>query len=182
MKSQNTPWYQGPALLPYLEQVDISEDKTEKGFYLPVQRVCRPNHEFRGFQGQIESGEIRVGDQITALPSKETAHVKSILVGDKNSEKASKGQPVTIQLDRELDVSRGCVLSDGADLKIASGVTATILWMDDEVLENGKAFFVKIGTRMIPGQIRRNLYTIDVNTGEKKIGEKLKKMRSQLVS
>ncbi len=174
-KSPNTKWYQGPALLSYLEQVDISEDKTEKGFYLPVQRVCRPNHEFRGFQGQVEAGEIFVGDQITALPSKEIAHVKRIVVGDKDSEKASKGQPVTIQLDREVDVSRGCVLTDGAELKIASGVTATILWMDDEILENGKAFFVKIGTRMIPGQIRSILYTIDVNTGEKKDGNRLNK-------
>lgn len=174
-QSPNTKWYQGPALLAYLEQVDISEDKTEKGFYLPVQRVCRPNHEFRGFQGQIEAGEIHVGDRITALPSRETAHVKSILIGDKNSETASKGQPVTVQLDREVDVSRGCVLTDGADLKTASGVRATILWMDDVVLKNGKAFFVKTGTRMIPGQVRRILYTIDVNTGEKKAGDRLNK-------
>lgn len=78
---------------------------------MPVQRVCRPDHTFRGFQGQIESGSIAVGDDITTLPSNEHAKVKSILVGDKQSESAFMGQPVTIQLDREVDVSRGCVLS-----------------------------------------------------------------------
>lgn len=104
-RSRNTDWYQGQTLLSYLEQVDVSEDKTEEGFYLPVQRVCRPNHKFRGFQGQVEAGTIRVGDEITALPGKEHAHVKSILVGDRNAERAVKGQPVTLQLDREVDVS-----------------------------------------------------------------------------
>ena len=74
---------------------------------MPVQRVCRPNHEFRGFQGQIENGAIRAGDLVTTLPSKEEAHVKSILVGNKEVQKAVQGQPVTIQLDREVDVSRG---------------------------------------------------------------------------
>lgn len=174
-RSENMNWYQGPVLLDYLEQVDISEGKIEKGFYLPVQRVCRPSHEFRGFQGQIEAGSVQVGDEITTLPSREKAHVKSILVGDKNAEKAEKGQPVTIQLDREVDVSRGCVLADRADLQTASSATATILWMDDEILENGKAFFVKLGTRMVPGQVKKILYTIDVNTGEQKPGTQLKK-------
>ena len=103
-KSDNMPWYKGEALLSHLETVDIKED-TEKGFYMPVQRVCRPNHEFRGFQGQIENGAIRAGDLVTTLPSKEEAHVKSILVGDKEVQEAVQGQPVTIQLDREVDVS-----------------------------------------------------------------------------
>lgn len=69
VKSENTDWYKGEALLAYLEKVDITDAAEEKGFYLPVQRVCRPNHEFRGFQGQVESGAVRVGDLITALPS-----------------------------------------------------------------------------------------------------------------
>ena len=78
---------------------------------MPVQRVCRPNHTFRGFQGQIESGQISVGDEIVTLPSKEHAKVKSLLIGDKDAQTAEKGRPVTIQLDREVDVSRGCVLA-----------------------------------------------------------------------
>ncbi|MCD8397309.1 MAG: GTP-binding protein [Lachnospiraceae bacterium] len=196
VKSVHTGWYDGPALLTYLEQVDVAEDadawesksyqtditdtarpaNREKGrneeienpFYMPVQRVCRPNHEFRGFQGQIEEGVIRTGEEITALPSREKAHVKHILAGDAEVKEAFRGQPVTIQLDREVDVSRGCVLTAGEHLSIASGVTADILWMDDEALINGKAFFIKIGTRLVPGQVRQIRYNTDVNTGERR--------------
>lgn len=168
VKSPNMPWYNGQALLSYLEQVDITAAAKEQGFYMPVQRVCRPNHEFRGFQGQIEAGNIHVGDAITTLPSNEQAHVKSIHVGDKNADAAQEGQPVTIQLDREVDVSRGCVLSVDSGIKTAAAVTATILWMDDDALENGKNFFIKLGTKMIPGLVTKIVPLIDVNTGEKK--------------
>ena len=168
VKSPNMPWYNGQALLSYLEQVDITAAAKEQGFYMPVQRVCRPNHEFRGFQGQIEDGNIHVGDAITTLPSNEQAHVKSIHVGDKNVDAAQEGQPVTIQLDREVDVSRGCVLSVDSGIKTAAAVTATILWMDDDALENGKNFFIKLGTKMIPGLVTKIVSLIDVNTGEKK--------------
>lgn len=168
VKSPNMPWYNGQALLSYLEQVDITAAAKEQGFYMPVQRVCRPNHEFRGFQGQIEAGNIHVGDAITTLPSNEQAHVKSIHVGDKNVDAAQEGQPVTIQLDREVDVSRGCVLSVDSGIKTAAAVTATILWMDDDALENGKNFFIKLGTKMIPGLVTKIVSLINVNTGEKK--------------
>ena len=167
VKSPNMPWYNGQALLSYLEQVDITAAAKEQGFYMPVQRVCRPNHEFRGFQGQIEAGNIHVGDAITTLPSNEQAHVKSIHVGDKNVDAAQEGQPVTIQLHREVDVSRGCVLSVDSGIKTAAAVTATILWMDDDALENGKNFFIKLGTKMIPGLVTKIVSLIDVNTGEK---------------
>lgn len=174
-KSENTPWYQGPALLSWLENVDITEASHEKGFYMPVQRVCRPGHEFRGFQGQIESGFIRTGDQVTAFPSREQAHVKSIHVGDQKVEEAQKGQPVTIQLDREVDVSRGCVLAADSGIRVAASVTATLLWMDDTGLEEGKNFFIKLGTKMILGRVDRILYAVDVNSGEKKKAETLGK-------
>lgn len=174
-KSANIPWYQGQALLPYLEQVDVAEIQEEKGFYLPVQRVCRPNHQFRGFQGQIEAGSISVGDEITTLPSNEKAHVKSIHIGDKNVETAGKGRPVTIQLDREVDVSRGCVLSVDSNVKMASSITTTLLWMDDTPLENGKNYFVKLGTKLIPGVVTEIIHTIDVNSGEEKPAEQLNK-------
>lgn len=175
VKSENTDWYKGEALLAYLEKVGITDAAEEKGFYLPVQRVCRPNHEFRGFQGQVESGAVRVGDLITALPSCEQAHVKRIYVGDKDSEEALKGQPVTIQLDREVDVSRGCVLSIDSGARTASEFTANILWMDDDRLENGKNFWVKLGTKMVPGIVTKIIHTIDVNTGEHKNAEYLEK-------
>ena len=173
--SDRISWYQDEALLPYLEDLDITEDDHEVGFYMPVQRVCRPDHTFRGFQGQIEDGTIHVGDTVTTLPSNESAKVKSIHIGDKNSDAAVKGQPVTIQLDREVDVSRGCVLTIDTGVKVAASITATLLWMDDDELTNGKNFFFKLGTKTIPGFVSEIEYAIDVNTGEQKKVDTLSK-------
>ena len=173
--SEQMPWYTGTTLLNYLENVDIDEASHEEGFYMPVQRVCRPNHTFRGFQGQIEAGEISVGDEITVQPSEETAHVKSILVGDKDAQTARVGQPVTIQLDREIDVSRGRVLTKDSHISCTKAFQANLLWMDDEPLTEGKEYFVKVGTRTIPGEIRSIQYKTDVNTGEQVAAHSLKK-------
>ena len=173
--SDAMPWYTGTTLLNYLENVDIDEASHEEGFYMPVQRVCRPNHTFRGFQGQIEAGEISVGDEIHVQPSEETAHVKSILVGDKDAQTARAGQPVTIQLDREIDVSRGRVLTKDSHITCAKAFQATLLWMDDEPLTEGKEYFVKVGTRTIAGEIRSIRYKTDVNTGEQVQAHSLKK-------
>ena len=163
--SENISWYTGKPLLEYLETVDIASD-TEEGFYMPVQRVCRPDHTFRGFQGQIESGRISVGDAITTLPSNETATVKGILVTDKEATSAKQGQPVTITLDREVDVSRGCVLVKNTDIGVYKKLTVSLLWMDDEELAIGKDYLVKLGTKTIPGILTHVQYAIDVNTGE----------------
>lgn len=174
-RSENIAWYKGPVLLEYLEQVDIKENNKEQGFYMPVQRVCRPNHTFRGFQGQIEAGAIHVGDEITTLPSNEKAHVKSLHILDKEVDTIDAGKPATIQLDREVDVSRGCVLSVDSNVAVTSSVVATLLWMDDAELEEGKNYFVKLGTKLIPGTLKSIKYTIDVNTGEEKQAIALKK-------
>ena len=173
--SSNIPWYHGEALLSFLEHVDMKGDVSEEGFYMPVQRVCRPNHEFRGFQGQIEAGAIHVGDEITTLPSNEKAHVKSIHILNHATESAGEGHPVTIQLDREVDVSRGCVLMKEAGLRAVDAVEATLLWMDDIPLETGKNFYVKLGTKLIPGNVTRIVYNIDVNSGEKKAVDSIRK-------
>ena len=166
VKSENIPWYNGVPLLQYLETVDVDSSEEEEGFYLPVQRVCRPDHTFRGFQGQIESGSISIGDEIVTLPSNEKAHVKQILMTDKDVKTAFKGQPVTITLDKEVDVSRGCVITKGTNLASYQELTASILWMDDEQLTAGKDYLVKLGTKTISGIVSEIKYAVDVNTGE----------------
>ena len=168
-------WYDGPVLLSYLEGVDIEETAAEEGFYMPVQRVCRPDRTFRGFQGQAESGRISTGDEVEILPSHEKARVKTILTGDKESETAEKGRPLTIRLDREVDVSRGCVISAASGAKVITSFEAALLWMDEEELKNGKGFFVKLGTRLIPGLITGIDKVIDVNTGLAHEASSLKK-------
>ena len=166
VKSENIPWYNGVPLLQYLETVDVDSSEEEEGFYLPVQRVCRPDHTFRGFQGQIESGSISIGDEIVTLPSNEKAHVKQILITDKDVKTAFKGQPVTITLDKEVDVSRGCVITKDTNLASYQELTASILWMDDEQLTAGKDYLVKLGTKTISGIVSEIKYAVDVNTGE----------------
>lgn len=166
VKSENIPWYNGVPLLQYLETVDVDSSEEEEGFYLPVQRVCRPDHTFRGFQGQIESGSISIGNEIVTLPSNEKAHVKQILMTDKDVKTAFKGQPVTITLDKEVDVSRGCVITKDTNLASYQELTASILWMDDEQLTAGKDYLVKLGTKTISGIVSKIKYAVDVNTGE----------------
>ncbi|MGL5437414.1 MAG: sulfate adenylyltransferase subunit 1 [Lachnospiraceae bacterium] len=165
-KSKNIPWYAGEPLISYLENVDITSNTAAEAFYLPVQRVCRPNHTFRGFQGQVEEGRIQVGDEITVLPNKEKALVKQIYVTDRNVNAAFSGQPVTIQLDREVDVSRGCVLTTEPNLPILKSFMASVLWMDDQPLLPGKDYLIKAGAKMLPCVVAAIKYKTDVNTGE----------------
>lgn len=166
LKYGNMPWYGGATLLDYLETVDMDEEKEEQGFVMPIQRVCRPNHTFRGFQGQITSGTVSEGDEITVLPSGEKAVVASVLVTDRKAKQAGKGQAATISLNREVDVSRGCVLAKDAGLTVSSMFTATILWMDDAALMQGKNFLMKAGTKLLPASVMDIKYRIDINTGE----------------
>lgn len=165
-KSKQMLWYTGPTLLTYLEGVDVSEPQEKQAFLMPVQRVCRPDSDFRGFQGQVESGEAAIGDIISVRPSGEKARIIQLLCGDRKTEKIIKGQAVTIQLDTEIDISRGCVLEKDAELEIGSMFAAKILWMDDNALVAGRNFILKLGTQMVPATVMNIKYKIDVNTGE----------------
>ncbi len=164
-KSMNMPWYTGETLLGYLEQIDASHKEDEDGFLMPVQRVVRPDHTFRGFQGQVRAGSLCVGDPIMVLPSHEQAHVKSLLAGDQNVDEVVYGQPVTIELDREIDISRGCVIVKDRDLYVSNLLSTTLLWMDDQHLVAGKNYFLKLGTKLIPATVLNIKYKIDVNEG-----------------
>lgn len=166
VKSDRITWYNDAPLLEYLETVDIDSENHEEGFYMPVQRVCRPDHTFRGFQGQIESGSLSTGDEIIILPSSEKAKVKSILAADRDVQNAFSGQPVTITLDKEVDVSRGCVLVKDTNIATYKKLTVSLLWMDDDPLTIGKDYLVKLGTKTIPGILAKVNYAVDVNTGE----------------
>lgn len=164
-KSRNMNWYTGPTLLSYLEKIDVTEKEEDESFTMPVQRVCRPDRSFRGFQGQIASGKVAVGDEIMVMPSRETAVVTGILQGDQAVQQSEKGYAVTIQLDTEIDISRGCVLQKDADVEVGSLFVVSLLWMDEKSLVEGKNFILKIGTQMVPATVMRIKYKIDVNTG-----------------
>ena len=164
-KSANMPWYSGEALLKYLETVNVSDSDSGEKFYMPVQRVCRPDRTFRGFQGQVEAGSVSVGDTVRTLPSGETATVKGILVTDRQADTAYTGQPVTITLDREVDVSRGCVITKDDDIAAYGTLDVSLLWTDDSELNTGDDCLVKLGTKLIPAAVTEIKYAVDVNTG-----------------
>ncbi len=165
-RSEHMHWYNGTTLLSYLEQIDVSEKDENMSFTMPIQRVCRPDHTFRGFQGTIASGSVSVGDEITVMPSGETAVVTGILQGDKKVDKSSKGYAVTVQLDTEIDVSRGCVLQkNDARLETGTLFVGSLLWMDEKSLAAGRNFWLKLGTQMVPATVMKIKYKIDINTG-----------------
>lgn len=164
-KANTMPWYKGDALLTYLENVDVKDSQTQTGFALPVQRVCRPNHNFRGFQGQISCGEVSVGDSIKVLPSGESARITGIYQGDKQVETSGKGQAVTITLDTEIDISRGCVVVKDYEMHTSNAFTVSLLWMDDDHLVTGRNFWLKLGTQMISATVMKIKYKVDVNSG-----------------
>lgn len=186
--SSAMPWYSGETLLEYLEKIEISDLAGEEAFVMAVQRVSRPNHTFRGFQGQINAGQAAVGDEIIVLPSGESAKIIGIYVTDRAENSAQAGEPVTIQLDREIDISRGCVFCKkcSADKETASGsaalevetanmVTAKLFWMDDERLVPGRNYWIKLGTKMLPASVMNIKYKIDVNSGEQIPAEQIYK-------
>ncbi|MCL2252810.1 MAG: adenylyl-sulfate kinase [Lachnospiraceae bacterium] len=174
--SKRMAWYKGRSLLKYLEEIDAGDEdaaSVNDGLIMPIQRVCRPNHTFRGFQGQIESGSISVNDEVTVLPGGEKALVKVIYCADKTADRATLGQPVTLSLDREVDVSRGNVLVKGKEPEISSAFTAVLLWMDSEELVSGKHYLLKCGTKTLPATVMSVKHRIDINNGKHVSADKL---------
>ena len=163
--SPNMPWYEGSTLMHHLENVHIASDRNLVDFRFPVQYVNRPNLNFRGFCGTIPSGRIRKGDEVTALPSRKTSRVKSIVTFDGELDEAFAPQSVTLTLEDEIDVSRGDMLVRPDNVPQSSDLfDSTIVWMNDEPLVPGKQYWFKQGTKLVAGAIDRLRYRIDVNT------------------
>ncbi|EGW41264.1 adenylylsulfate kinase [Desulfosporosinus sp. OT] len=172
-QSEKTPWYDGLPILSYLETIKVNSDFIKDGFVMPVH--VKPNHTFGGCYGHIESGDISVGDEIIALPSNEKAQVKGIFIKDNEYVNAVMGQSVMIQLDREVDVSRGCILVKDENFKLADMFTATILWMDETELVSGRNYLIKVGTKILTAMVMSIKYKIDLNTGNNISADRLLK-------
>ena len=173
-RGTNMPWYQGPTLMQHLESVPVDDAATGKPFRLPVQWVNRPNADFRGFAGQIASGAVSRGDRIRVLPSGRESHVARIVTADGDLERAVAGQSITLTLETEVDVSRGDVISAGdAPPQVASQFEATVVWMHDEPMLQGRAYLMKTGTRTVTATITPLKHKINVNTLEQLPAERL---------
>ncbi len=167
-KSGKMSWYTKKALLPYLEEIVITKPESGQHFIMPVQRVSRPNADFRGFQGQVIQGVLHIGDSITVLPSQETASVKELFSTDHKVDEVSNGEAVTILLDREIDISRGSIITNNnSNITISRLFRADILWMDDSQLLEGRNYLIKLGSKTIPATILKIHAKIDVNSGNR---------------
>ncbi len=169
-----SPWYNGPALMRWLEDAPVEDDLQGKPFRMPVQWVNRPDLDFRGFSGQIASGVIKPGDKVKALPSGRESTVARIVTFTGDLPEAVAGQSVTITLKDEIDVSRGDVLAvAGSPPEVADQFEATIVWFDDEPLLPGRPYLLKAGTRTVQAQVAEPKYKVNVNTLEKLAAKQL---------
>ncbi|MBL8651467.1 MAG: sulfate adenylyltransferase subunit CysN, partial [Sphingopyxis sp.] len=164
--SDNTPWYKGPALVEHLEAVDVAAQRDAgKPFRMPVQWVNRPNLDFRGFSGLIAGGSVKPGDAIRVLPSGKTSTVSRIVTLDGDLEEAVAGQSVTLTLADEVDCSRGDVIAIAdAPPEVADRFEATLVWMADEAMIAGRAYWLKLATQTVSATVAAPKYEINVNT------------------
>ena len=167
-RSAQMPWYTGPTLMEHLETVelDVTADQ-RKPFRLPVQWVCRPNLDFRGFAGQVASGTVKPGDAVRVLPSGRTSRIERIVQMDGDLADAVAGQSVMLTLADEVDCSRGDVLAAADDPpEVANQFEATLVWMSDEALRPGRPYWLKLGTQFVSAQVHAPKYQVNVNTME----------------
>ena len=161
------PWYRGPSLLQHLESVQIAREAADVGFRMPVQWVCRPDQDFRGFAGTIAAGGVAPGDEVVVLPSGQRSRIARIVSGAGDLPDAAAGQPVVLTLQDEIDASRGDVIAAASrPPEIADQFAAHLLWMGDRPLLPGRPYWMRIGTRTVGAQVTEIKHRVDVNTQE----------------
>jgi sulfate adenylyltransferase subunit 1 (EFTu-like GTPase family) len=164
-KSARSPWYQGPALLEFLEEVpaDIGNETLPARF--PVQYVLRPNLDFRGYSGQISSGVFRKGDLVLALPARRHSRIERIVTFDGDLTSATSPQSVTICLEDEIDISRGDMIVPALAVPhVARRFRSSIVWMNAKALEPGRSYFIKHTSHQVRAVVRGIHHRLDVNT------------------
>ncbi|MCF7878999.1 MAG: sulfate adenylyltransferase subunit CysN [Candidatus Omnitrophica bacterium] len=164
-KGNNMNWYDGRTFLHYLESVNIVSDRNLIDFRFPVQTVIRPNLDFRGYAGRIESGVIKVGDDIAVLPSGKKSRIKSIETYDRKLDKAFTPQSVVLTLENHIDISRGDMLIRQRNVpEIRDELEAEVCWMAEEPMEEGGEYLIKHTTNTVPVILKELRYKIDINT------------------
>ncbi|WP_332846882.1 sulfate adenylyltransferase subunit CysN [Pseudomonas lactucae] len=163
-RSTHTPWYSGPTLMGCLETLEIPSPESER-LVFPVQWVNRPDASFRGFSGSIAEGKVRVGDNVRASLSGQTSTVTEIIGMNGSMPSASAGDAITLKLNKEIDVSRGDILSlSQSPLEVTDQFEAVLIWMDEEAGLNGRSYDIKLATQWASVSITNIKYRIDTNT------------------
>ena len=165
-RSARTPWYCGPSLLDHLEAIEVAALAASPPFRFPVQRVNRPNAEFRGFCGTVAAGSVRPGDPVLAMGSRRASRVKEIVTFDGRLDRAEAGDAVTLTLTDEIDIARGDLLVDpSVPAEFADQFAAHILWMNEERLVPGRSYWLKTGARTVPTTVTQLKHRLDVDGG-----------------
>ncbi len=165
--SDNTPWYDGPNVLEYLETVPVFADRNFEDLRYPVQYVIRPDLDYRGFAGEVAAGVVAKGDEIVALPSGRTSKVKAIDTYDGELDEAFASQSVTIRLEDEIDVSRGDMIVKPDNLpRVTRRFDAHMVWMHERPLDTEKAYLVKHTTQTVRARIDKIYHEIDMHSLE----------------
>ena len=167
-RSANTQWYRGPALIDHLDTVAVNAAlDRDTPFRLPVQWVNRPDLDFRGFSGLIATGSVRPGDAIRVLPSGKTSTVTRIVTRDGDLDEAVAGQSITLCLADAIDCSRGDVIAPAAaPPQVADQFEATLVWLNDEALIPGRAYWLKLATQTVSATVQQPKFVVNVNTME----------------
>ena len=164
-RSANMPWYDGPPLLEALETVPLDRADVPDAFRMPVQWVCRPHQDFRGFAGTVAAGTVAPGDGVVVLPSGRRSTVARIVTADGDLPAAAAGQAVMLTLADEIDASRGDVIAAAAaPPEVSDQFAAHLLWMGDAPLLPGRPYLLKIGTRTVGASVTEIKHKVDVNT------------------
>lgn len=164
-RSPETPWYDGPSLIEYLESVEIEDERAARPFRLPVQWVSRPNLDFRGFAGQIASGSVKPGDKVRSLPSGRETTITRIVTADGDLAEAVSGQSVTLTFADEIDTSRGdMIVSADQPAEVSDQFQVHLLWMNEQPLLPGRRYILKTGAKTVTATVNAPKHGIDVNT------------------
>ena len=175
-KSNNTPWFKGKPMLSLLDSMDVTKEQKEEDFRFPIQYVNRPNLDFRGFCGTIAAGSVKVGDEITVLPSGKSTKVKSIINGgditeanrDTTTQEAYAPMAITITTEDEVDISRGDMIVHTKNMpRVSNSLKVMLVWMDEKPMDTGRTYDIKRATSVVSGNFEHINYKIDVNTYER---------------
>ena len=167
-------WYEGPTLMQILEATPAAHTEKAEDFRFPVQFVCRPQdsanpelHDYRGFMGRVESGEIAVGDAVTVLPNGLSSRVKAIEIGGQKIDRAIHEQSVTLLLEDEIDTSRGDMIVKSAEAPEAvKQIDANVCWMSETPMSPARTYLIRHTSREVKAKIAKIDYRLDINTME----------------
>lgn len=162
-RSADTPWYDGPTVLDYLESVPVHADRNVDHFRFPVQTVLRPNLDYRGFAAQVASGRVKVGDEVLVLPAGTRSTVKAIDTFDGPLSEARTPESVTLRLSDEIDCSRGDMIVHPHDRpRVDRSFDAHLVWLSERPLDLEKTYLIKHTTQTVRAQIEQVEWKMDL--------------------